>query len=133
MGRRKLRAAYVLVAATIACSGDDPVAANVPDPGFVSVTLSAPNADDGAIMFQVTGGAVDSVSSPGAAFLTTAQTGADIHCVMVAGRIVNGVVARFWIPDRRSLSSYTALVEQVAAKSTYEQKDVTDYRLSLSP
>ena len=133
VGRLKLRTAYVMVAATLACSGDDPIDVDVPEPGFVNVSLSAPDVDDGAILFQLSGAAIDSIASPGAAFLATAETGTNTHRVIVAGRIVNGLVARFWIPDRRNIASYTALVEQAAAASTYEQRDVTGYSLSLAP
>ena len=133
VGRLKLRAAYVMVAATVACSGEDPTDVDVPEPGFVNMTLSALNVDDGAIMFQLSGAAIDSIASPGASFLAAAETGTNTHRVIVAGRIVNGVVARFWIPDRRNIASYTAVVEQAAAASTYEQRDVTGYSLSLAP
>ena len=133
VGRLKLRAAYVMVAATVACSGEDPIDVEVPEPGFVNVSLFAPDVNDGAIMFQLSGAGIDSIASPGGAFLATAETSANTHRVVVAGQIVNGVVARFWIPDRRNIASYTALVEQAAAASTYEQRDVTGYQLSLVP
>ncbi len=132
-GNWRLRAAYVMVVATLACSGEDPIDVDVPEPGFVNVSLSALDVNDGAIMLRLTGNAIDSISSPGAEVLGSAETGTNTHRVIVAGRIVNGVVARFWIPDRRDIASYTVLVEQAAAGSTYEQRDVSQYTLSLAP
>ncbi len=37
------------------------------------------------------------------------------------------------IAGARDIASYTVLVEQAAAGSTYEQRDVSQYTLSLAP
>ena len=134
MSRRcKSSAAYLLVAATMGCSGSDPAdpgSDDMPDPGFVSVSLVVPNVNDRAIMFRLTGGAIDSLTSQGAAFFTAAETGTNMYRVVLTGSLVNGVVARFWMPDRRQIGSYTGVVEQAAA-STYEQQDVSAYGMSI--
>ncbi|MCH8144619.1 MAG: hypothetical protein IIA55_07875, partial [Gemmatimonadetes bacterium] len=52
---------------------------------------------------------------------------------IVAGTITDGAVLRFWMPDRRNIASYTATLEQAAARSTYEQQGLSGYSLSIVP
>ena len=136
MGPRK-SGAVVLAAITLACSGDSsnggtepPV--DVSNPGFVNVTLSTPNSNDGAVLLQLSGGVIDSLTaSSGSIFF--AETGTNIFRVMVAGTITDGPVVRFWMPDRRNVSQYSATLEQAAVRSTYEQQSIGGYSLSIAP
>lgn len=135
--RPRKSGAVVLAAITLACSGDSNNGGTGPpqdvsNPGFVNVTLSTPNSNDGALLLTLSGGAIDSLTaSSGSIFF--AATGTNTFRVMVAGTIANGPIVRFWMPDRRNITSYTATLEQAAARSTYDQQDLSGYSLSIVP
>jgi hypothetical protein len=128
---RRLRLA-VAAAMTIFVAGCDPAGPGepIPDPGPVNVVLATPRDDDGAVMFSIRGGALDSISAVGYGAFAT-QTAADAHRVIVSGDIVDGPIARIWLPDRRALAPYTLGIEQVANRVTYAQQPATGYALSL--
>ena len=123
-----------VVAVTMSCGGDGDEITSTPsmDPGFVNVSLSTPNSNDGAIMFTLAGGVIDSLT-PAGGTLFSASTGTNQFRAIVAGTITDGTVLRFWMPDRRNIASYTATLEQAAARSTYEQQGLSGYSLSIVP
>ncbi len=135
--RPRKSGAVVLAAITLACSGDSDNGGTGPpldvaNPGFVNVTLSTPNSNDGALLLRLSGGVIDSLTaSSGSIFF--AETGTNIFRVMVAGTITDGPVVRFWMPDRRNVSQYLATLEQAAVRSTYEQQSIGGYSLSIAP
>ena len=139
MMRRWRTAVLLAAAATFACTDDvrdttgPGIEADVPDPGFVAVRLTTPNPNDGALVLQLSGGerVVDSlIGSTGSVF--TAVTGPNSFRIMLAGAIGDGPVMRFWMPDRRDVALYTATLEQAAARSTYQQQDISGYSLSIA-
>lgn len=126
---RQLRVVPIALAAMVMASCDivgpgEPLV----NPGPVDVVLTSPRQDDGAIMFSVAGGAVDSVSS-GSYGVFSAQTGPQAYRVIVSGDIVSGPVARLWLPDRNLLAPYTLSIEEVATRVTYQQQSSDGYRL----
>ena len=98
-------------------------------PGFVNLQLSTPNTNDGALLFRLSGGVFDSLTSTFTIF--TAPDGTNAQRVILAGAIGTGNVARFWVPDIGDLTVYRAVVEQAAVRQTYEQQIVTSYSLSV--
>jgi hypothetical protein len=95
----------------------------------VSFTTSA--TDDGAVLFTVSGGPVDSVEAPGYR-LYTAQTSGTSMRVVVAGELRAGAIARIHIADGRKLSHYSATIDQVAARGSYAQRDPVSYSLVVA-
>ncbi len=136
MMRPRKTAAVVIAAITIACGGDSNndgtgPGENTSNPGFVNVTLTTPNSNDGALLLTLSGGTIDSLTaSAGTIFF--ASTGTNTFRVMVAGTITGGAIVRFWMPDRRNVSQYSATLEQAAARSTYEQQAIGGYSLSIA-
>lgn len=119
-----------LVGALSSCgSGGD---GHDPEPGPLTLTLNTPNTDDGAVLFKVVGGAVDSITAgamvqDGSYAAVTGGTR-----VVVAGNITDGVVATIWIPDLADASHYTVTVEQVAVRNTFVQRPLTNYSIAVS-
>jgi hypothetical protein len=111
-----------------ACSHDD----SGPTAGILNVNLSTPNTDDGALLFTVSGGPVDSVAAPDLR-LYSARLDPTTLRVIVMGNLGSGGVARIYIADSRLASNYSATVNQVAARGSYTQRDPAAYTLSLSP
>ncbi len=102
-----------------------------PDPGFLRVNLTTPNANDGAILFTLSGGVVDSLQASGFTLFSTGA-GTSNARMIVAGTISGGTVASFWVPDRNNLTSYTAGLLQAAARGTYEQQALGSYGLAIA-
>jgi hypothetical protein len=113
----------LLVVALGTCEGPTP-------PGWLQVRLVSPNNDDGGVLFSVSGGPIDSVRSSFPDFYS-AQQGATWR-VLVAGTPVTGVIAEIWVPDVGAVASYSGLIEQVARVSTYEQRPVSSYHVSIA-
>ena len=112
----------------IGCSGQPsaPVAATL------QVSLSTPFNDDGALLFTVTGGRVDSVDAPGYTVYSSQTDPATLQ-VIVTGNLSPGIVAHVHIPDERVVLQYSASISQVAARETYIERDPASYRLELKP
>lgn len=96
------------------------------------VTLATPDSDDGAVLFTLSGGPVDSVEGVGYS-VYSARIDDNTVRVIVTGTLASGPVARIHIPDHRRISSYSAIVNQVAARTTYQQRDPSGYSLTLAP
>lgn len=100
--------------------------------GALSVTLTTSNDDDGAVLFTISGGSVDSVEGVGYS-LHSARIDPTTLRVIATGNLRTGAIARIHIPDNRQVSRYSATVNQVAVRSTYGQRDPTSYSLALAP
>jgi hypothetical protein len=103
-----------------------------PTAAALNVSLSSPNADDGAVLLTISGGPVDSVEALGYA-VYTARSGAETLELIVTGHFGSGPIARIHVPDSRHVSRYSARIGQVAARATYAQRDVVSYSASLLP
>ncbi len=103
-----------------------------PTGGTLNVTLASPNSDDGAVLFTLSGGPVDSVEAVGYS-VYSARIGDNAVRVVVTGALAAGPVARIRIPDHRQSSGYSAVVNQVAARTTYQQRDSSHYSLTVAP
>ncbi|MGH7508403.1 MAG: hypothetical protein ACREMZ_02905 [Gemmatimonadales bacterium] len=103
-----------------------------PTAGMLDVSLTTPFADDGGILLTVSGGPVSSVEAPGYRVYSM-QLDPNTLRLIVAGRLGSGTIVRLSIPDVRQASRYVASIGQVAARSSYVQRDPTGYTVSLLP
>jgi hypothetical protein len=103
-----------------------------PTSGTLDVKLSSPNANDGAVLFTLKGGPVESVEAvDGMAY--SAQIDANTLRVVVAGNVSSGTIARVRIADVTQGSRYSVALNQVAARLTYALQDPGLYGLILVP
>jgi hypothetical protein len=101
------------------------------NPGWVSLRLTTPNADDGGILFRVQGGPIDSVRSALPNLFVRAETDSQ-RVVMVANDVASGdVVAEIYVPDTKSVTLYTAIPLQAAKRATFEQQVLTGYSVRV--
>jgi hypothetical protein len=107
------------------CSQDP----SAPISAALQVRLDTPAQDDGAALFTISGGPIDSVDALGRA-LYTARIDESTTRVIVAGDLTGGTIARIHVPDQRYVSQYSVTLDQVAARG-YDQRDVASYALSL--
>jgi hypothetical protein len=116
------------LSAVTGCSHDT----NEPTAGTLKANLASPNTDDGAVLFTVSGGSVDSVAASDHQ-VYSARLDANTLRVVVIGDVGSGTLATIYLGDIRLASSYSATVNQVAARVSYAQRDPASYSVSLSP
>jgi hypothetical protein len=109
-----------------ACSSES----SGPAAASLDVSFSTSAGDDGAVLFTVLGGPVDSVEAPGYQ-LYSARLDAKTLRVVVVGNLSSGTIARIHIADERSLPQYSAVINQVAARGSYMQRDPVSYSLTV--
>lgn len=102
------------------------------EPGFLTLTLNTPNADDGALLFRVVGGQVDSVVGGAMVQAGSYSIQPSLTRVVVAGNIIDGVVAQVAVPDVNDAASYSVIMEQVAVRNTNAQRSVSGYSIAVS-
>jgi hypothetical protein len=99
-------------------------------PGWLTVELDTPNADDGAVQLRVTGAAVDTVRVASAyhGFGVGTSTGADL---VVTGTVSRGIVAHLKVPDVNRSGRYTVTVVAAARRGNYELRSPATYRAAV--
>jgi hypothetical protein len=126
---RRLRSLLLAgLSALAACSHDT----SAPTAGTLNVNLASPNSDDGAVLFTVSGGPIDSVASPGHQIYSARLDSSTLRLI-VTGDLGSGTIATIYVPDMRLASSYSATVNQAAARESYTQREAASYLLTLSP
>ena len=120
--------ATVAIGGVHACGGEgQPLA---PAGGVLRATLTTPGRTTGAVLIQVSGGSVDSVTAAG--YLTyAARFGSDSTLFIVVGNVRNGVIARLHVPDAGAAASYQATVRQAAERNTFNLLSPADYSVTL--
>lgn len=124
-------AALAALLAPAACGHDSSTPLASTNAGALDLVLATPNADDGALLIEVSGGQVDSVSAPGGYQVYTSAPSTSTRRIMVVGSVVAGTVARIWVPDAGDSASYHATVLQAAARGTYVQRAVANYGITV--
>jgi len=121
--------ALVLLAAT-SCGGGDGGTGSNPVPGTLNIVLNSPNTDDGAVLFTVTGGPIDSVIPE---LYTTFSTRVDgnTHRVVVAGDIVDGILVGIQVPDVSRPGDYTVSIGQVASRTSHLLRPLASYSIKV--
>jgi hypothetical protein len=103
-----------------------------PTSGILNVQLSSLRGDDGAVLFTISGGPVESVEAVSGT-VHSAQVDANTLRVVITGNLSAGAMARVRIADMGQASRYSAAVSQVAARSSYVLRDPGQYSISLAP
>lgn len=135
MTERRLRLSAALLAAWIlgaGCGGDQDDIAG-PIPGTLVVSLSTPNADDGAIVIRVGGpGGITGVTAqdPGL-YLHWVQTGNTVTVVLV-GDLAGGGILEVSVPDVGDVGSYYGSVLEVADRSSALRASLEGYALTIA-
>jgi hypothetical protein len=124
----------LLLPLVVACGDGGPTDPGGPVPGVLKVALTTPNADDGALLFTISGGRVSAVDAASSAYqVYTAQPDTNTTRVLVTGDIGAGEVVRIHVADTRSSASYHATIAQAASRTTFAQQALTGYSLAVAP
>ena len=129
-----LRRMFTIAAALlvgVSCS-DDPVAGARAD--TVVLRLTTPHADDGAVLFEVSGGPIDSATADGASLrLFTRRAGETTIIGALVGVVTNGAEVTLHVPDAGAALGYTAEVLEVADRENALRGSLTGYALTAGP
>ncbi len=132
---RRARWIFAMVATLsvgAACS-DDPTGGTVP-PGTLTLRLTTPHADDGAMVFDVSGPPIDSALAGNASLrLFTRRAGSSTVVGAVVGALANGAVVTLQVPDVGAAAAYTAQVVEVADRQNALRASLAGYALTVAP
>ncbi len=123
---RTLPAGLAIVA--LSTCGDSPPTQQNDGPGWLDVVLTTQESDAGGVLFTIRGGDVDSVRSSFPDVFD--KRVGPLTKVVVAGNLTAGVIAEIFVPDVGTAASYSATVDQAAAR-TLEQRDPADYDVTI--
>lgn len=131
---RSTRLAALLVAGALisSCGGSDGGPSG-PTAGVLSLTLNTPNTGDGAVLFRVNGGVVDSFAGSPMVLDGNYNTfTGNLTRVVVAGPITDGIIGYLFVPDVSKVGNYTITMEQVVANSNFAQRPVVGYSFAVT-
>ena len=129
MNRAWNGAVALVLAGALAChEANKPTAPG--GPGVLELMLNTPNANDGAVLVDVSG-VVDSVQAAGFTTFSALETGG--VRVVVTGNLARGVIARLFVPDVTEADQYIATLFEAAQRTTFGLQDLTGYSLSVQP
>ena len=131
-GRSWYGLALVLVAGVTWACADDVVqpAVAAPDPGFLTVQLTAPpSARDAGALLVLEGPGIESVRSPG--FEVFQSEGDSTQAIVVIGALSTGPIVQFRVPDRGLHALYRVRLLQVTGED-YLLRDLSAYSAAIS-
>ena len=132
MNRRNV-GVWVVIATSmlVGCENDvTPLSSEDSVESWLDVRLTGTLEGSSALLFQVIGGPVDSVSSDKHTVFYSEQTSDELQ-VLLVGELTNDIVARVWVPDPSLSGQYSAVLEQSATVQGFRQQSVTGYSLNL--
>lgn len=97
--------------------------------GWLTVQLTTPRSDDGAVQVSVSGPGVDSASISGYdGFSVVGSSAADM---VVTGALTSGTIARVHVRDLSRTGDVHATLSAAASRGNYQLQDLTGYRVVL--
>ena len=137
MNSRILLPALALTYALFAVScGDDEEGPTGPEAGILTVTLTTPHADDGAILFRLDGPGMTDVSSVAPSlysrFLETFAESVDEVTAVFVGDVASGPLLTFRAPDASLVDSYEATLLEVADRTNSLRESLGGYGLEVT-
>jgi hypothetical protein len=114
------------------CSNDSTSA--VAQPGTLSLRLTTPQVDDGAMTFEVSGPPIDNATAVDASLrLFTRQADGSTLVGAVVGTLTSGTVVTLQVPDVGAAARYTARVVEVADRQNVLRASLAGYALTVAP
>ncbi len=103
-------------------------------PGTLRVSLTTPHSDDGAMLFEVNGPAIDTMAPVNASYrLFTRRIGTTAVRAVLAGPLAAGTVVTLEVPDIGAAGSYTATLAEVVDRQNQVRPSLGGYGLSVAP
>jgi hypothetical protein len=122
----KIGLTAVLVTLLASCSGGS----TGPTSGNLDVQLSSPPGDDGAVLFTVTGGPIEMVEAVNGT-VYSAEMAPNTTRVVVTGKLGSRSIARIRVADMSQAFRYSATINQVAVRPSYQLLEPGQYAITL--
>ena len=125
---------FALAAAFLgaACAGDTTGNGMPAGSGTLIVRLTTTHDDDGAVLFELSGPAIDSVVALNASLQVFTRRANDSTIVgAVVGVVANGAVVTLRVPDVGAAAQYAARVVEVADRQNVLRASLTGYGLTV--
>lgn len=130
----RVRWVFALAVSLFAVAACTDYATDVRVPGTLRVQLHTPRADDGAVLFEVSGPSIENVTAGnGSLELFTRHTAGDTIIGAIVGTPGNGTVAMLHVSYGASAGAYTARVLEVADREDRLRASLAGYSLTLEP
>src|SRR5438128_6138233 len=102
--------------------------------GALTLRLTTPHADDGAMTFEVSGAPIDGATAVDASLrlFTRRESGSTVIGAVV-GALDNGAVVTLHVPDVGAAARYTTTVRAVAARQDALRTSLAGYALKVAP
>jgi hypothetical protein len=149
MNVRYLALAGIAIIGAISCGKDTPVSVPppppavppppppppAPAPGPLTVSLTTtPNTDDGALLLELKGPSIRTVTAKNAAIQVYADTMSTTTVrTVVAGNLTTGGLFTFQVPDARAAASYTVTIVDIADRQNRVRNGNSGYTLTIAP
>ena len=133
MNRSRWVIALLVAVSVIAACADEPN--GVPQrAGTVTLRLTTPNTDDGAVLFDVSGPQVDTALAASSSLrLFTRRVDGSTVVGVVVGVVTSDVLVTLQVPDTSRAAEYTARVLEVADRQNALRASLTGYTLTVMP
>jgi hypothetical protein len=103
-------------------------------PGTLIARLVTPNADDGAILVEISGPApLTDLGTPVQGAVVHARTDGNTTRAAVFGSLTSGPLVRFSVPDVNAASQYSAKVTEASDRTNALRPGVQGYQLTIAP
>jgi hypothetical protein len=132
--RTRLLTLSALLGIASAC-GEGPTPPQVSSsPTALRIDLATPYTDDGAVVVTLRGPDVSNLQPASPAYLaySRADSGASEVRLIVVGDLKGGALATVSIAPGHQLSDYSAVIQQVAARSDTLRTDLSGYQVSVT-
>jgi hypothetical protein len=133
MNRSGWTLALVAALSVSAACSNDPVAI-VPHAGTLTLRLTTPHVDDGALTFTLSGPPINNVNAANASLrLYTRGSGESTIVGVLVGDLATGAVVTLYVPDVTAAAGYGAQVLEVADRNDALRASLTGYALAVTP
>ena len=130
----RVRWVFALVVSLFVVAACTDYATGVRVPGTLPVQLHTLHADDGAVLFEIIGPSIESVTAgSGSLELFTRHKTGDTIVGAIIGTPGNGTVAILHVPYGAGAGAYTARVLEVADREDRLRASLAGYSLTLEP
>ena len=118
----------------VACGDGDGGGGTGPgtEAGTIEVSLSTPNADDGAVLIRISGPGITSVAAFDPSHVVFNKPALGEVQVILVGDNLNGAILKLQVADVNALTQFTGTVLQAAKVTDELQSPLTSYGLSFA-
>src|SRR2546422_10229409 len=134
MSRSRWIFAMVAALSVGAACSDNPTSGSA-RAGTLTLRLTTPHADDGAMTFEVSGAPISMARLPSTRRVNSRSDASTAVAMVgaVVGNFANGAVVTLHVPDMGAAARYTATVLEVADRQDALRASLAGYALTVAP